>query len=72
MFDRVKGSVTDFWDSLTPKRRQDRIIKDIDQMFKPVMDANLDEYNKLTVGKKSNQIDTTAVRMNNLANESLK
>lgn len=72
MFDRVKGSVTDFWDSLTPKRRQDRIIKDIDRMFKPVMDSNLDEYNKLTVGKKSNQIDTTAVRMNNLANESLK
>lgn len=72
MFDRVKGSVTDFWDSLTPKRRQDRIIKDIDQMFKPLMDSNLDEYNKLTVGKKSNQIDTTAVRMNNLANESLK
>lgn len=72
MFDRVKGSVTDFWDSLTPKRRQDRIIKDIDTMFKPVMGANLDEYNKLTVGKKSNQIDTTAVRMNNLANESLK
>ena len=32
--DRVRGSVTDFMDSLSPKRRANRINKDVEEMFR--------------------------------------